>query len=64
MSRSRALSALAALLLAAPSAAAQLPSIPLRAEVMVLGSDHMGGSGDHVQFEVDDVLAPRRQAEM
>jgi hypothetical protein len=44
--------------------ASQFPTIPVRAEVMVLGTYHMGGSGDFVQFAVDDVLSPQRQAEI
>jgi hypothetical protein len=35
-----------------------------RPQVMILGSYHMAGSGDHVQVRVDDVLAERRQREI
>jgi hypothetical protein len=49
---------------ASAPAASPLPVVPVRAEVMVLGSYHMGGSGDYVQTSVDDVLSPRRQAEI
>lgn len=41
---------------AAPAAA--------RPRVLVLGTYHMGGSGDYIQAPTDDVLSPRRQAEI
>lgn len=37
---------------------------PARAQVLILGTYHMGGSGDYVQTSVDDVLSPRRQREI
>jgi hypothetical protein len=46
------------------SVASLLFTVPVRAEVMVLGTYHMGESGDFVQTAVDDVLSPRRQAEI
>jgi Family of unknown function (DUF5694) len=56
-----ALLALSALVLAAAPAAAQAP----HAQVMVLGVHHMDNPGlDYANAAVDDVLAPRRQAEI
>jgi Family of unknown function (DUF5694) len=37
---------------------------PAPAAVMVLGTYHMGGSGDYMQMEADDVLSPRRQRDI
>ena len=52
------------LTLLAALAHAQTPA-PLRAQVMVLGTYHMENPGaDYANTEVDDVLAPRRQAEI
>jgi hypothetical protein len=52
------------LALSALPAHAQTPAPP-RAQVMVLGVYHMDNPGaDYVNPEVDDVLAPRRQAEI
>jgi hypothetical protein len=55
-----------ALLLTAPlvGAAAQQPAAAPAPQVMILGTPHLGGSGDFVQTHVDDVLAERRQREM
>lgn len=59
----RAASALALLLTATP-VVAQNPTVP-RAQVMVLGTYHMDNPGlDYANPTVDDVLAPRRQAEI
>lgn len=59
----RAASALALLLTATP-AVAQDATLP-RAQVMVLGTYHMDNPGlDYANPTVDDVLAPRRQAEI
>ena len=59
----RAATALALLLTATPSVA-QNPTVP-RAQVMVLGTYHMDNPGlDYANPTVDDVLAPRRQAEI
>ena len=45
--------------------AAEKPAVPARAEVLVLGVYHMANPGrDIVNMQVDDVLAPRRQAEI
>ena len=53
-----------ALLLTATLAVAQNPAVP-RAQVMVLGTYHMDNPGrDYANPTVDDVLAPRRQAEI
>jgi uncharacterized protein DUF5694 len=53
-----------ALLAAAPALAQQAPA-PGRAEVLVLGVYHMANPGrDLVNMQADDVLAPRRQAEI
>jgi hypothetical protein len=50
-------------LLAAPPALAQTPAP--RAQVMILGVHHMDNPGlDYANPTVDDVLTPRRQAEM
>lgn len=44
---------------------ADQPAAPARAEVLVLGSYHMANPGrDIFNVQVDDVLAPRRQAEI
>lgn len=56
-------------LLSAQSAPASLPADrldgPPLAEVLVLGSYHMGNPGrDIINMNADDVLAPQRQAEM
>jgi hypothetical protein len=52
------------LALSALPAHAQTPQQP-RAQVMVLGVHHMDNPGaDYVNAQVDDVLAPRRQAEI
>lgn len=60
----RAAAALALLLIAAAPAVAQNPAVP-RAQVMVLGTYHMDNPGlDYANPTVDDVLAPRRQAEI
>jgi hypothetical protein len=49
-----------------PAAAPQQPpAAPARAEVLVLGTYHMANPGhDIFNTQADDVLAPRRQAEM
>lgn len=53
-----------ALVLTATPAVAQSPAVP-RAQVMVLGTYHMDNPGrDYANPTVDDVLAPRRQAEI
>lgn len=52
-----------ALLFGAAPALAQEPPAPV--EVMVLGTFHFtGGGSDYINPEVDDFLAPRRQAEI
>ena len=55
-------------LLSAPAAGqspAEKPAAPARAEVLVLGVYHMANPGrDIFNTRADDVLAPRRQAEM
>jgi Family of unknown function (DUF5694) len=44
---------------------AQRPAAPARAEVLVLGVYHMSNPGrDVVNMQADDVLAPKRQAEI
>jgi hypothetical protein len=59
-----------ALTLASPSAIAQpsraeKPAAPVRAEVLVLGTYHMANPGhDIYNMQADDVLAPKRQAEI
>lgn len=59
----RAAAALALVFTATP-AVAQSPAVP-RAQVMVLGTYHMDNPGrDYANPTVDDVLAPRRQAEI
>src|SRR5258705_8038217 len=59
----RLLCALALALGAASSAVAQQP--PARAEVLVLGVYHMNNPGhDIFNSQADDVLAPKRQAEI
>ena len=40
------------------------PASPARAQVLVLGTYHMGGSSDYIQTSTDDVLSPRRQREI
>src|SRR5688572_23012459 len=53
-----------ALTLSIVPAAAQTPA-PARAEILVLGTYHMNNPGrDIYNSKVDDVLAPKRQAEM
>lgn len=62
MNRSRLLFALA--MAAAASASAQQPPAE-RAEILVLGTYHMANPGhDIFNMKADDVLSPRRQAEM
>jgi len=56
--------AILALTLCALSAAAQQPA-PAKAEVLVLGTYHMANPGrDVFNSQADDVLAPKRQAEI
>ena len=53
------------LTLSASAAASQSPATQARAEVLVLGVFHMANPGrDIVNAQVDDVLAPKRQAEI
>src|SRR5688572_1476825 len=53
------------LILSASAAASQSPATQARAEVLVLGVFHMANPGrDIVNAQVDDVLAPKRQAEI
>lgn len=40
------------------------PAAPARPQILILGTYHMGGSGDYIQTSVDDVLSPRRQREI
>jgi hypothetical protein len=50
---------------AAQQAPAEKPAVPARAEVLVLGVYHMANPGSDIfNVQVDDVLAPKRQAEM
>ncbi len=54
-----------ALTLCASGALAQTPAAPARAEVLVLGTYHMNNPGrDLFNTQADDVLAPKRQAEI
>ena len=49
----------------AQSSAAEKPAAPARAEVLVLGVYHMANPGHDVfNMQADDVLAPKRQAEI
>lgn len=58
------LAAAAFIAASAASAVAQTPAAP-RAQVMVLGTHHFANPGaDYANPQVDDVLAPRRQAEI
>lgn len=57
--------AVALLMFSAAPAAAQQPAPPARGEVLVLGVYHMANPGrDVFNTKADDVLAPKRQAEM
>ena len=38
--------------------------VPVHPQVLILGTYHMGGSGDYIQTTADDVLSPRRQREI
>ena len=59
------LAAMAAAFVAAPAMADEESAAPESVEVMVLGVYHFANPGlDVVNFEVDDVLAPRRQREI
>ena len=53
---------------ALPSLDAQQPqrtrTAPVRAQVLILGTYHMGGSSDFIQTSADDVLSPKRQREI
>ncbi len=63
----RAVVALAAAMLAPPGAGAQPSGAPAteRPQVLVLGTPHLANPGlDAVNQKVDDVLTPRRQAEL
>jgi hypothetical protein len=57
--------AVLAVLLLSAAAPAHAQSAPPRAQVMILGTYHMDNPGlDYANPAVDDVLAPRRQAEI
>jgi hypothetical protein len=57
--------AVLAILLFSAAAPAHAQSAPPRAQVMILGTHHMDNPGlDYANPAVDDVLAPRRQAEI
>jgi hypothetical protein len=57
--------ALGATIPAASQSATERPAVPARAEVLVLGTYHMANPGhDIFNMKADDVLAPRRQAEI
>jgi len=48
-----------------PAEKSEVPAAPPRAEVLVLGTYHMANPGhDIFNMQADDVLAPKRQAEM
>lgn len=38
--------------------------VPVQPQVLILGTYHMGGSGDYIQTTADNVLSPRRQREI
>lgn len=40
------------------------PARPGRPQILILGTYHMGGSGDYIKMSVDDVLSPKRQREI